>query len=110
MARPRSSSKCLDLHFVRPPLLTHTSRVPETLPAEVLTAMHAPPKPNYPIIKAKDLPNYDGYLLGIPTRYGNFPGQWKVHSVEPNDDMYILIDCDRPFGIRQAHYGDLGLS
>lgn len=67
-----------------PLLLTHTPRVPETLPVEVLTAMHAPSKPDYPIITKDDLLKFDGYLFGIPTRYGNFPGQWKVHNVEPD--------------------------
>lgn len=40
--------------------------------------MHAVPKPNYPIITAPELKNYDAFLFGIPTRYGNFPGQWKA--------------------------------
>ena len=53
-------------------------RVAETLPQEVLTKMHAPPKPNYPILSPNDLANYDGFILGIPTRFGNFPAQWKV--------------------------------
>jgi len=53
-------------------------QVAETLPQEVLTKMHAPPKPNYPILSPNDLANYDGFLLGIPTRYGNFPAQWKA--------------------------------
>ncbi|KAF5364617.1 hypothetical protein D9758_005631 [Tetrapyrgos nigripes] len=53
-------------------------QIPETLPQEVLTAMHAPPKPNYPIISAEQLPQFDAFLFGIPTRYGNFPGQWKA--------------------------------
>jgi NAD(P)H dehydrogenase (quinone) len=53
-------------------------QVPETLGPEVLTAMHAPKKPAYDTIKAADLPNYDAFLFGIPTRYGNFPGQWKA--------------------------------
>lgn len=53
-------------------------QVPETLGPEVLKAMHAPDKPAYPIITAAELPNYDAFLFGIPTRYGNFPGQWKA--------------------------------
>jgi NAD(P)H dehydrogenase (quinone) len=42
--------------------------------------MHAPEKPKD--IKFLDDPhvleNYDGFLMGIPTRYGNFPAQWKT--------------------------------
>jgi NAD(P)H dehydrogenase (quinone) len=42
--------------------------------------MHAPPKPTdiATISDPGDLEKYDGFLLGIPTRYGNFPGQWKA--------------------------------
>jgi len=53
-------------------------RIPETLPQEVLDKMHAPPKHDYPIITVDKLPNYNAFLFGIPTRYGNFPGQWKA--------------------------------
>jgi len=55
-----------------------SNRIPETLPTEVLTKMHAPPKPDYPIISANDLKDFDAFLFGVPTRYGNFPAQWKV--------------------------------
>ncbi|KAH8107643.1 NADH-quinone oxidoreductase [Cristinia sonorae] len=53
-------------------------QIAETLPKELLTQLHAPPKPDYPIITPEELVNYDAYLLGIPTRYGNFPVQWKA--------------------------------
>jgi NAD(P)H dehydrogenase (quinone) len=55
-------------------------QVQETLPDEVLTKMHAPPKPtDVPVLTSPDvLEEYDAFLLGIPTRYGNFPGQWKA--------------------------------
>lgn len=53
-------------------------RIAETLPAEVLAKMYAPAKPDYPIIAPEDLVKYDAFLFGIPTRYGNFPAQWKV--------------------------------
>lgn len=52
-------------------------QVPETLPAEVLTKMHAAPKPDVPVIDAAILGTYDAFLIGIPTRYGNFPAQWR---------------------------------
>jgi NAD(P)H dehydrogenase (quinone) len=54
------------------------SRIAETLPQEVLTKMYAPPKPDYPILAPNDLAHYDAFICGIPTRYGNFPAQWKV--------------------------------
>jgi len=53
-------------------------QVPETLPEEVLAKMHAPPKSNYPTIDPATLETYDAFLLGIPTRYGSFPAQWKA--------------------------------
>ncbi len=41
--------------------------------------MHAPPKPDdIPLITPDILGQYDGFLFGIPTRYGNFPAQWKT--------------------------------
>ncbi|KAF2435654.1 flavo protein WrbA [Tothia fuscella] len=55
-------------------------QVNETLPQEVLTKMHAPSKDDS--IKILEDPNileqYDAFLFGIPTRYGNFPAQWKT--------------------------------
>lgn len=60
------------------------SRVAETLPQNVLDKMHAPPKASdVPVIEDPAiLEQYDGWLLGIPTRYGNFPAQWKVRELE----------------------------
>ncbi|KAH8591310.1 flavoprotein-like protein [Bisporella sp. PMI_857] len=53
-------------------------QVPETLSQEILTKMHAPPKGAYPEITAAKLAEYDAFLFGIPTRFGNFPAQWKT--------------------------------
>ncbi|CAI5755817.1 unnamed protein product [Candida verbasci] len=53
-------------------------QVPETLSEEVLQKMHAPQKPNYPIATTETLEQYNAFLFGIPTRYGNFPAQWKA--------------------------------
>ncbi|KAF8502974.1 flavoprotein-like protein [Gautieria morchelliformis] len=53
-------------------------QIRETLPQDVLEKMHAPPKPNYPIFEVTQLTDYDAFLFGIPTRYGNFPAQWKA--------------------------------
>jgi len=53
-------------------------QVPETLPQDVLDKMHAPPKSDIPHITPDILAEYDAFLLGIPTRYGNFPAQWKA--------------------------------
>lgn len=41
--------------------------------------MYAPPKDaSIPIITPEILATYDAFLMGIPTRYGNFPAQWKT--------------------------------
>lgn len=55
-------------------------QIAETLPAEVLTKMHAPAKPSdIPVLdNSSVLAKYDGFLFGIPTRFGNFPAQWKA--------------------------------
>lgn len=54
-------------------------QVAETLPQEVLTLMHAPAQDtSVPVIDAGTLEKYDAFLFGIPTRYGNFPAQWKT--------------------------------
>ncbi|KAJ3881277.1 1,4-benzoquinone reductase [Lentinula edodes] len=53
-------------------------QIPETLPQEILDKMHAPEKPNYPVINVDQLTEFDAFLFGIPTRYGNFPAQWKT--------------------------------
>jgi len=55
-------------------------QVAETLDKETLAKMHAPPGGNtsIPTITADKLQEYDAFLLGIPTRFGNFPAQWKT--------------------------------
>jgi len=55
-------------------------QIAETLPEEILAKMHAPPKPtDIPVLTdPAKLASYDAFLLGIPTRYGNFPAQWKA--------------------------------
>ncbi|ORX92454.1 flavo protein WrbA [Basidiobolus meristosporus CBS 931.73] len=50
-------------------------QVAETLSAEVLEKMHAPPKPDIPVITPDKLPEADAFFFGIPTRYGSMPGQ-----------------------------------
>jgi NAD(P)H dehydrogenase (quinone) len=54
--------------------------VEETLPQEVLSKMHAPAKDSsIPTLSdPTTLEQYDAVLFGIPTRYGNFPAQWRA--------------------------------
>jgi len=49
-------------------LLIVPSQVPETLPEVVLEKMHAPPKPDVPIVDVHDLPSADGFVFAFPTR------------------------------------------
>lgn len=53
-------------------------QIPETLSEDILKMIHAAPKPDYPIASAETLTQYDAFLFGIPTRFGNFPAQWKA--------------------------------
>lgn len=39
--------------------------------------MHAPAKPDVPVITVDDLKEADGFLFGIPTRFGTMPAQIK---------------------------------
>ena len=53
-------------------------QIAETLSEDVLAKMHAPPKTAHPIATVDTVKDYDAVLFGIPTRYGNFPAQWKA--------------------------------
>ncbi|KAI8384567.1 NAD(P)H:quinone oxidoreductase, type IV [Radiomyces spectabilis] len=53
-------------------------QVPETLSDEILTKMHAPPKPEIPVITTAQLTEADGYLFGFGTRFGTMPAQMKA--------------------------------
>ncbi|MGB0697120.1 MAG: NAD(P)H:quinone oxidoreductase [Rhodospirillaceae bacterium] len=50
-------------------------RVPEHIPAEALQAMGATPDTETPIAEPGELVDYDGILLGSPTRFGQTAGQ-----------------------------------
>lgn len=53
-------------------------QVPETLSDDILKVLGGSSKPNYPIATLQTLEEYDAFLFGIPTRFGNFPAQWKA--------------------------------
>lgn len=50
-------------------------QVPETLSPEVLTALGALPKAEYPIATLETLTLYDAFFFGYPTRFGTLPAQ-----------------------------------
>jgi NAD(P)H:quinone oxidoreductase type IV len=87
--RQISSSTSPDIHLTDTPLFNKPPtqqlpnkhhRIAETLPEDVLSKMHAPPKPDdvKTLSDPADILSYDAFLFGIPTRYGNLPGQWKA--------------------------------
>lgn len=42
--------------------------------------MHAPPaNESVPFADRDTMTNYDAFLFGIPTRYGNYSAQWKTY-------------------------------
>lgn len=52
-------------------------RVPETIPGDVMAAIHAKADQAAPIAQPLELADYDGLLIGTPTRYGNMAAQMK---------------------------------
>ena len=58
--------------------LSASLQVPETLPAEVLAKMHAPPKADVPILDPHALADADCILFGFPTRFGMMAAQMKA--------------------------------
>lgn len=41
--------------------------------------MHAPPHDtSLPDATPETFTSYDAFLFGLPTRYGNYPAQWKI--------------------------------
>eukprot|EP00930_Biecheleria_cincta_P050525 TRINITY_DN356_c0_g2_i1.p1 TRINITY_DN356_c0_g2~~TRINITY_DN356_c0_g2_i1.p1 ORF type:complete len:476 (+),score=100.40 TRINITY_DN356_c0_g2_i1:132-1559(+) len=56
-------------------------RAAETLPDEVLKKMGAPSKADDPVLDMNaigSLPNFDGFMFGMPTRFGAVPAQMKA--------------------------------
>ena len=52
-------------------------RVPETMPPETVTAVHAKADQAAPIAKPEELGDYDAIIFGTPTRFGNMCGQMR---------------------------------
>ena len=52
-------------------------RVPETIPGNVLATIHAKADQAAPVADPNELADYDGLLIGTPTRYGNMAGQMR---------------------------------
>jgi NAD(P)H dehydrogenase (quinone) len=52
-------------------------RVPETMPAETVAAIHAKTEQSAPIAEPEELAEYDAIIFGTPTRFGNMCGQMR---------------------------------
>jgi len=52
-------------------------RVPETMPAETLAAIHAKTDQAAPVATPGELADYDAIIFGTPTRFGNMCGQMR---------------------------------
>ena len=76
------------------------------MPSEVLEKMHAPGQTDaIPFITAEIMEGYDAFLFGIPTRYGNYPAQWKAFMDSTGkqwqtgafckymQDLVLLVPC-----------------
>jgi len=50
-------------------------QIPETFTEEVLKTVGAAPRLDHPVITLDHLKEYDGYIFGIPTRYGRAVSQ-----------------------------------
>ena len=52
-------------------------KVPELVPEEIRQKSHFVDEPNIPVATPNELADYDAIIFGVPTRYGNMPGQMK---------------------------------
>ena len=52
-------------------------RVPETMPDDVIKAIHAKTDQQAPIASPDELADYDAIIFGTPTRFGNMAGQMR---------------------------------
>lgn len=68
--------------------------------------MHAPQKPDYPLLTLENFAEYDGWVFGIPTRYGTMPAQWKVSSCYGIKTPAIVIDVCK--GVLGFHWTIVG--
>lgn len=71
-------------------------RLPETLSEDVLEKVFAAPKKAHPLLETYTvLEQYDGFLWGIPSRFGDFPPQW----------LHFWEVCGNPLFYRGSLHG-----
>ena len=62
-------------------------QVPETLPEGVLEKMHAPPKPDVPVVDVHSLPEADGFVFAFPSKI-HMKLYSSCTSCSPQDSLY----------------------
>ncbi|KAK9806327.1 hypothetical protein WJX72_010364 [[Myrmecia] bisecta] len=73
-------------------------QVQETLSETILGKMHAPPKPDIPIVDPNSLTDADGILFGFPTRFGAPPAQFKAMTDATGQLWVKNALFGKPFG------------
>lgn len=74
-------------------------QVPETLPANVLEKMKAPPRDEVPIITPEQLGEADGFIFGFPSRFGMMAAQFKAFFDSADDLWRSQKLAGKPAGI-----------
>ncbi len=83
-------------------------RVPETIPPEVLekNARHMKVKAEldaFPVATVEELPDYDGLLVGTPTRFGNMSAQMKSFLDRTGSLWGSGVLSGKPFALFQSN-------
>lgn len=75
-------------------------QVKETLSPDITAKMHAPPQPeDIPFASPQILPEADGFIFGIPTRFGNPAAQFKTFWDSTGQLWMKGSLVGKPFGI-----------
>ena len=70
--------------------------------------MKAPAKKKFPIATNQTLVDFDAFLFGFPTRFGNMPAQMKVRFFYVGlfiHSIHIIFCLNRHFGMLLAAFG-----
>lgn len=81
-------------------------RIPETLPAGVLEAMGAVEAQKQfdgiPLATMDDLAEGDGFIFGVPTRYGRMPAQWAQYLDQTGGLWQAGALAGKPVGLMSS--------
>src|SRR3546814_20430451 len=79
-------------------------RVPETTPEEIAQKNGFKLDQKAPIATVDELAEYDGIIIGFPTRFGTMPAQLKAFLDQPGGLWYAR----KIFGKGVSHFTSLG--